>query len=158
MCKLILRIGYFFSILFSLKNINIKAHNTKLHNQTNAFMSAERGFCKKYAVSSKMCTPPILEIKCKDNCSLWVLDEIIKKKIFWKFEKKIVGAIWELPIQPNLNGNRLDWLCYLAGNSQMAPTIEFLAIVRQFESKKMAIFTFLFFFGVYQKISLVSFF
>ena len=36
--------------------------------------------------------------------------------------KKIVGAVWELsaklaqPIQPNLGGNGLDWLCYLAGN------------------------------------------
>jgi hypothetical protein len=30
-----------------------------------------------------------------------------------------------LPIQPNLSGNGLDWLCYLAGNSQAAPTFFF---------------------------------
>ena len=29
------------------------------------------------------------------------------------------------PIQPNLSGNGLDWLCYLFGNSQTAPTIFF---------------------------------
>ena len=28
-------------------------------------------------------------------------------------------------IQPNLDGNRLDWLCYLAGNFQTAPMIFF---------------------------------
>ena len=28
-------------------------------------------------------------------------------------------------IQPNLSEDWLDWLCYLAGNSQMAPTIFF---------------------------------
>ena len=28
-------------------------------------------------------------------------------------------------IQPNLGENGLDWLCYLAGNFQMAPTIFF---------------------------------
>ena len=27
------------------------------------------------------------------------------------------------PIQPNLGGNGLDWLCYLAGISQTAPPI-----------------------------------
>jgi hypothetical protein len=33
------------------------------------------------------------------------------------------------PIQPTLSENGLDWLCYLAGNSQTAPTI-FFQIVR----------------------------
>ena len=42
--------------------------------------------------------------KSKGNCGLWVLNEII---------------------QPNLSGNGLNWLCYLAGNSQTAPTIFF---------------------------------
>ena len=40
--------------------------------------------------------------------------------------KKVMGAIWELPIQPNLGENGLDWLWFLAGNSQMAPTIFFI--------------------------------
>ena len=31
--------------------------------------------------------------KCEGNCGLWVLNEIIKKKIM----KKIMGDIWELP-------------------------------------------------------------
>ena len=35
--------------------------------------------------------------------------------------KKITGAVQ--PIQPNLGGNGMDWLCYLAGNSQTAPMI-----------------------------------
>ena len=113
MCKLIFKDQVFylssFSILFSLKNINIKAHYIKLHNQTNAFMSAERGFCKKYAVSSKMCTPPILEIKCKDNCSLWVLDEIIEKKIFWKFEKKLSEPFGPFLLQQFLGYNNIYW-------------------------------------------------
>ena len=30
------------------------------------------------------------------------------------------------PIQPNLGENGLDWLCYLAGNFQRAPTIFFI--------------------------------
>ena len=29
-------------------------------------------------------------------------------------------------IQSNLSGNGLDWLCYLAGNYQTAPTIFFI--------------------------------
>ena len=32
---------------------------------------------------------------------------------------KIVGAVWELPAKKQI-GNGLDWLCYLAGNSQLA--------------------------------------
>ena len=36
-------------------------------------------------------------------------------------------AKWAMaqPIQPNLGENGLDWLCYLAGNFQVAPTIFF---------------------------------
>ena len=33
--------------------------------------------------------------------------------------KKIVGVVRELPIQPNLGENGLDWLCYLGGNFQL---------------------------------------
>ena len=43
--------------------------------------------------------------------------------------KKIVGAVTCLiaqPIQPNLGENGLDWLCYLAGKFQMAPTVFFI--------------------------------
>ena len=41
--------------------------------------------------------------------------------------KKILGAVWPLaqPIQPISTQIRLNWLCYLAGNSQTAPTIFF---------------------------------
>ena len=35
--------------------------------------------------------------KCEDNCGLWVLNEIIKKKRYPENLKNIVGAIWELP-------------------------------------------------------------
>ena len=62
--------------------------------------------------------------KFEGNCGLWVLDEIIKKT-YPEILKTIVGAVWEQPIQPNLSGNGLDWLYYLAGNSQTAPTIFF---------------------------------
>ena len=34
--------------------------------------------------------------KCEGNCSLWVLNEIIKK-IYPENLKKIMGAVWELP-------------------------------------------------------------
>ena len=34
--------------------------------------------------------------KCEDNCGLWVLNEIIKN-IYPENQKKIVGAVWELP-------------------------------------------------------------
>ena len=34
--------------------------------------------------------------KCEGNCSLWVLNEIIKKT-YPENLKKIVGAVWELP-------------------------------------------------------------
>ena len=43
--------------------------------------------------------------KCEGNCGLWVPNEILEKLYP---EKQ--------PIQPNLSGNGLDWLCYLAGN------------------------------------------
>ena len=68
--------------------------------------------------------------KWEGDCGLWVLNELIFKK-YAESLKKIVGAVLELPakiaqpIQPNLGGNGLDWLCYLAGNSQTAPTIFF---------------------------------
>ena len=48
-------------------------------------------------------TPPIAEI-------IWV---------------KNVRAIVVCGFLRNLSGNGLDWLCYLAGNSQTAPTIFF---------------------------------
>ena len=54
----------------------------------------------------------IMGQKCEVNCGLWVLNEIIKKT-YPENLKKIVGAVG------------LDWLCYLAGNSQMAPMIFF---------------------------------
>ena len=70
-------------------------------------------------------------IICEGNCGLWVLNEIIKK-IYPENLKKIVGAVWELPamyipqpIQPISTQIGLDWLYYLAGNSQRAPTIFF---------------------------------
>ena len=50
--------------------------------------------------------------KCEGDCGLWVLNEILKKT-YPENLKKIMGV----PIQPNLSGNGLDWLCYLAGNS-----------------------------------------
>ena len=34
--------------------------------------------------------------KCKGNCGLWVLNEMIKK-IYPENLKKIVGVVWELP-------------------------------------------------------------
>ena len=34
--------------------------------------------------------------KCEGNCSLWVLNEILKKT-YPENLKKIVGAVWELP-------------------------------------------------------------
>ena len=55
--------------------------------------------------------------KWEGNCGLWVLNEMIFKK-YGERLKKIVGAV-------NLGGNGLDWLCCLAGNSQMAPIIFF---------------------------------
>ena len=80
-------------------------------------------------------TPSIPEIiwvkNVRGNCGLWVLNEI-HKKTYPENLKKIVGAVCELPakyiaqpIRPNLSGNGLNWLCYLAGNSQTAPIIFF---------------------------------
>ena len=34
--------------------------------------------------------------KCKGDCGLWVLNEIVKKTCTESL-KKIVGAVWELP-------------------------------------------------------------
>ena len=50
--------------------------------------------------------------KGEGDCGLWFLDEITFE-IYAESLKKIVG------------GNGLDWLCYLAGNFQTAPTIFF---------------------------------
>ena len=36
------------------------------------------------------------------------------------------GQKWFVGSKPNLSGNGLDWLCYLAGNSKTAPTIFFI--------------------------------
>ena len=44
--------------------------------------------------------------KFEGICCLWVLNEMIKN-IY----------LANLKVQPNLSGNGLDWLCYLAGNS-----------------------------------------
>ena len=57
---------------------------------------------------------------------MWVLNEITLKK-YAESLKKIVGAVWELPGE-----NGLDWLCYLAGISQTAPTIFFKLSVQIF--------------------------
>jgi hypothetical protein len=35
--------------------------------------------------------------KCEGNCGLWVLNEIIKKKLYPENLKRNVGAVWELP-------------------------------------------------------------
>ena len=64
-------------------------------------------------------------LKCEGNCGFWVLNEMIKN-IYPENLKKIVGAVWDLPaqpIQPISTQIGPDWLCYLAGNSQTAPTI-----------------------------------
>ena len=53
--------------------------------------------------------------KWEGDCGLWVLNEIIFKR--YAESLKIAQ-----PIQPNLGEKGLDWLCYLAGNSQTAPT------------------------------------
>ena len=42
-----------------------------------------------------------------------------------KQKKKSWEPILAQPIHPNLCENGLDWLCYLAGNSQTAPSIFF---------------------------------
>ena len=34
--------------------------------------------------------------KCKGNCGLWVLNEILRKTYAYNL-KKIVGAVWKLP-------------------------------------------------------------
>ena len=39
---------------------------------------------------------------------------------------KILGAVWELPAKYLSQSNELDWLCYLADNSQTAPWIVFI--------------------------------
>ena len=36
--------------------------------------------------------------KCEGNCGLWVLNEMIKKT-YAENLKKIVGAVWELPVK-----------------------------------------------------------
>ena len=36
--------------------------------------------------------------KCEGNCGLWVLDEMIKK-LYPENLNKIVGAVWELPVE-----------------------------------------------------------
>ena len=61
--------------------------------------------------------------KWEGYCGLLVLNELILKK-YAESLKNIVGAVWEL-LSADLGGNGLDWLCYLAGNSQTAPTIFF---------------------------------
>ena len=44
-------------------------------------------------------TPPIAEILCVKNVGhLWVLNEMIKE-IYAENMKKIVGAVWELPVK-----------------------------------------------------------
>ena len=40
--------------------------------------------------------------------------------------KKNPGSCLEVAIQPNLGENGLEWLCYLAGTFQTAPTIFFI--------------------------------
>ena len=35
--------------------------------------------------------------KCEGNCGLWVLNETIKKNYLENLEKKIVGAVCQLP-------------------------------------------------------------
>ena len=57
---------------------------------------------------------------------MWVLNEMIKE-MYAENMKKIMGAVWELPAKyPISTQIGLDWLCYLAGNSQTAPTIFFI--------------------------------
>ena len=65
--------------------------------------------------------------KREGNCGLWVLSEFVKKNVL-----KIWKKLWEpfgsyllnsTAIQSISTQIGLDWLCYLAGNSQTAPTI-----------------------------------
>ena len=73
-------------------------------------------------------TPPIAEILCVKNmggiCVLWVLNEINENNYPENMKKKNRGSCLGVtcliaqPIKPNLSGNGLDWLSYLAGNSQ----------------------------------------
>ena len=58
-----------------------------------------------------LCTSPIAEMICVKNVGgqLWFVGSYWNK-ISWKYEENY----------------GLDWLCYLAGNSQMAPTIFFI--------------------------------
>ena len=41
--------------------------------------------------------------KCEGNCGLWVLNKILKKT-YPAILKKIVGAVWEIPIISDLDG------------------------------------------------------
>ena len=83
--------------------------------------------------------------KCEGKCGLWVLNEMIKNicpenlkkkcgcrfrvtcQIAQPFQYGYIVVVLDFgiqdsvshgisPIQPNLSGNGLDWLCYLAGN------------------------------------------
>ena len=68
-------------------------------------------------------TPSIPEIIWVKNVRAIVvcgfLMKSLKKKKNPENLKKIMGDVWELP------QIGLDWLCYLAGDSQTAPTIFF---------------------------------
>ena len=44
--------------------------------------------------------------------------------IIIEISRSVVNLMQQIP-EPNLSGNGLDWLCYLAGNSQTAPRICF---------------------------------
>ena len=67
--------------------------------------------------------------KCGRNSGLWVLHEIVNIT-YAENMKTIVCAVWDLPaaqpIQPIYIQIGLNWLCYLAGNSQMVSTIFFM--------------------------------
>ena len=68
--------------------------------------------------------------KCESICGLWVLNQTLKE-IYTENINKIAGAVWELsakkaqPIQSISTQIGLDWLCYLAGNSQTAHMLVF---------------------------------
>ena len=80
-------------------------------------------------IKEKPYTPPIPEILCAKNVrTILVCWFKNVKRIFWKYGKNrgsclVVACYIPQPIQPNLDGNGLDWLCYLAGNYQKVPTV-----------------------------------
>ena len=90
---------------------------SKKSKKKSFFLTHFRHFLPK---RGKKITPPIAEI-------IWVKNvrAIVVCGFLIKWLKEYILKIWKYSWVPISTQSRLDWLCYLAGNSLMATTIFF---------------------------------